>query len=871
MASKILKGIATLFQRRAANPAAKDVVDTDPSEVQQVFQQNLLDTFGEAEVKEGLRIIGNKSKNPELEKLFYKPGETLEDELVNLLETRYMGSERLQAHPLNFNRRGPGAADRYLKINDSGMRLTDLPGGPADKKLYSEFYGNMSGTTRMDGSKVYSNPASILDEDKLLADAAETIDGTLVEDSLYDNSIADIPLINRIMKESGKTETEVRESIINLANDGYDIGDPKRMRTTDDDRIRAYVSNRETIPGDREDFVTDLMEDLDVPTEAKLNLMGANEIESKLIREMENMRDEARAMTEINMAEQSQVSGIMDAFKRLIDDGEDPVEATKFLRDALKRTTTKQKDGGRVHAAFGKFIGEGIMQAARLANKGIKPFGQKQTYKQKIDIRGVSNDQFNEILKKQLERIPDEVVDQPTGEALKFGLDEAEDILTGVKLGLLNPGQRKRIAESMTEKVKKQIYENPVPGLNNEYLEYMDDAIGRMEDLFEIERLGGDLTPKPVKGAPEFIQPDFTQLNRLREREKLLLDPELYKQGQKAVKDLQKQGVMDETGGIPISEVLKDNVIPFKPRDKKFKGGIAGLLRRLNPQLEKDMVKTGPFQTGHRADMLGDMQQIKNRARDEKSGLEVFDEMEQMIIDSPRYNEAAKGAFMKLIDYEKFRSMLLDDNIKLQNMMEIDPEGTEGFIQMLYRREGSQSSMFATGGIVGTLSNQMQQYNPYKQSVIDAQNAITNEDFFKAQDPQYKAQVDYARQQAIQRQSDFSQRINDRQAQIDRVMSMTQQPQMAQQPQMGQLQKQPMNNEEMNAFMQTPTGQGFLGLNEQIKDLGAGLGQAIQNNAEMIGKLDPIKLPSLSNQNVLNSMSINGLGNLFGTRSSYGN
>ena len=316
MASKILKGIATLFQRRAANPAAKDVVDTDPSEVQQVFQQNLIDTFGEAEVKEGLRIIGNKSNNPELEKLFYKPGESLEDELVNLLETRYMGSERLQAHPLNFNRRGPGAADRYLQINDSGMRLTDLPGGPADKKLYSEFYGNMSGTTRMDGSKVYSNPASILDEDKLLADAAETIDGTLVEDSLYDNSIADIPLINRIMKESGKTETEVRESIINLANDGYDIGDPKRMRTTDDDRLRAYISNRETIPGDREDFVTDLMEDLDVPTESKLNLIGANEIESKLIREMENMRDEARAMTEINMAEQNQVSGIMDAFKR---------------------------------------------------------------------------------------------------------------------------------------------------------------------------------------------------------------------------------------------------------------------------------------------------------------------------------------------------------------------------------------------------------------------------------------------------------------------------------------------------------------------------------------------------------------------------
>ena len=686
MASKILKGIATLFQRRAANPAAKDVVDTDPSEVQQVFQQNLLDTFGEAEVKEGLRIIGNKSNNPELEKLFYKPGETLEDELVNLLETRYMSSERLQSHPFNFNRRGPGAADRYLKINDSGMRLTDLPGGPADKKLYSEFYGNMSGTTRMDGSKVYSGPASILDEDKLLADAAETIDGTLVEDSLYDNSIADIPLINRIMKESGKTETEVRESIINLANDGYDIGDPKRMRTTDDDRIRAYVSNRETIPGDKEDFVTDLMEDLDVPTESKLNLMGANEIESKLIREMENMRDEARAMTEINMAEQSQVSGIMDAFKRLIDDGEDPVEATKFLRDALKRTTTKQKDGGRVHAAFGKFIGEGIMQAAKLANKGIKPFGQKQTYKQKMDIRGVSNDQFNEILKKQLNRVPDEVSDEATGRGLYQSLLEAEAIITGQKLGLLNPGQRKRIAESMTEKVKNQIYENPVPGLNNDYLEYMDDAIGRMDAILEIEKLGGDLTPKPIYDGNEIIAAgiDFSQLDKLGKN--------------------------------------TDNVIPFKPREKKFKGGIAGLLKRLNPQLERDMVKTGPFQTGHRADMLGDMQQIKNRARDEKSGLEVFDEMEEMIIDSPRYNEAAKGAFMKLIDYEKFRAMLLDDNIKLQNMMEIDPEGTEGFIQMLYRREGSQSSMFATGGIVNTLAA--------PETTVAQRNAMTNEDLF---------------------------------------------------------------------------------------------------------------------------------------------
>ena len=252
----------------------------------------------------------------------------------------------------------------------------------------------------------------------------------------------------------------------------------------------------------------------------------------------------------------------------------------------------------------------------------------------------------------------------------------------------------------MTEKVKNQIYENPVPGLNNDYLEYMDDAIGRMEAILEIEKLGGDLTPKPIYDGNEIIAAgiDFSQLDRLGKN--------------------------------------TDNVIPFNPREKKFKGGIAGLLKKLNPQLERDMVKTGPFQTGHRADLIGDMQQIKNRARDEKSGLEIFDEMEDMIMDSPRYNEAAKGAFMKLIDYEKFRAMLLDDNIKLQNMMEIDPEGTEGFIQMLYRREGSQSSMFATGGIVNTLAA--------PETTIAQRNAMTNEDFLEKTDVTYSSKQQLA-------------------------------------------------------------------------------------------------------------------------------
>ena len=76
-----------------------------------------------------------------------------------------------------------------------------------------------------------------------------------------------------------------------------------------------------------------------------------------------------------------------------------------------------------------------------------------------------------------------------------------------------------------------------------------------MEAILEIEKLGGDLTPKPIYDGKEIIAAgiDFSQLDKL---------------GKKT-----------------------DNVIPFNPREKKFKGGIAGLLKRLNPQLERSWLK----------------------------------------------------------------------------------------------------------------------------------------------------------------------------------------------------------------------------------------------------------------------------------------
>ena len=156
-----------------------------------------------------------------------------------------------------------------------------------------------------------------------------------------------------MMKETGKTETEIREAIADLANEGYQAGSPKRMSAFDDDRIRAFVSNKETIPGDKEDFVTDMMEALGEGPRKQMDdiIAGMTDESDVILQNMKKMEAEAKAMTEIARAEQTQMGEAIEAFNRMLDDGEEPAVALEFLKNAMKRT--KQADGGRVEMALG--------------------------------------------------------------------------------------------------------------------------------------------------------------------------------------------------------------------------------------------------------------------------------------------------------------------------------------------------------------------------------------------------------------------------------------------------------------------------------------------------------------------------------------
>jgi hypothetical protein len=102
--------------------------------------------------------------------------------------------------------------------------------------------------------------------------------------------------------------------------------------------------------------------------------------------------------------------------------------------------------GGRVGMfAGGSLIGKGIMEAAKLANRGVKPFGAKQTYKQNVKNIGLSN--FD-----QVELVTSKKIDELRNANDVDGLFEMlEDVVSGKKFGMANSTQRKVLQENIEE------------------------------------------------------------------------------------------------------------------------------------------------------------------------------------------------------------------------------------------------------------------------------------------------------------------------------------------------------------------------------------------------------------------------------------
>tara|TARA_B100000282_G_scaffold122261_1_gene87149 strand:+ start:1 stop:1401 length:1401 start_codon:yes stop_codon:yes gene_type:complete len=466
------------------------------------------------------------------------------------------------------------------------------------------------------------------------------------------------------------------------------------------------------------------------------------------------------------------------------------------------------------------------MEAIKLASRGIKPFGQKQTYKQKVTSKGVSKEQFDEIFEKQLNRVPDEVSDEATGRGLHQSLLEAEAIITGQKLGLLTQAQRTKIATAMTKKVSKQIYDNPVSGLNNDYLEYMDDAIGRMDAILEIEKLGGDLTPKPIYSGREIVAAgiDFSQLDKL---------------GKKT-----------------------NNVIPFKPREKKYSGGIAGILR----QLLRRSGMSAP-------DKVADKKQIQNVIRDPNTELErryvegfdgtpptpanrmTIDEIRDMVQKDPRYDKLTAKQMDEVIIKETIRAdFAYNMGIKAEDV-------GDDIVEMLYRERYQNRFGFIGGGIVNTLAA--------PDATKAQQNAMTNQDLFAKMNSPYTQEVMRANQEAVANPMRYQL--------MEQYMNSPAFKEAQERSQQFQLRQAESDQARRMAYMDAEQGladtyagmddfqQVGIGLDKKMDNLGRVLGMGQQQIQQQIAQANPNQPQTgLQSQNVLN---IGGLGNLFGLRS----
>ena len=139
------------------------------------------------------------------------------------------------------------------------------------------------------------------------------------------------------------TPNQIKQAIVKNYNDAYEAGSPKRISIDDDEAIERLVDiNTNYGKTDRQNYIQDIIE-------------------------------EAYAI-QINKGKKA-----------------NPADEVKRLEglEALEKLDTKNRKpnayGGRIGFNLGG-VGKGIMEAVKLATKGIKPFGQKQTYLSLIHI-----------------------------------------------------------------------------------------------------------------------------------------------------------------------------------------------------------------------------------------------------------------------------------------------------------------------------------------------------------------------------------------------------------------------------------------------------------------------------------------------------
>jgi len=373
-------------------------------------------------------------------------GETAEDDVLENLQTAFLGKDPTVINPNSARGRKMMREMQFFPKEKQGITSAKAVQDESDRILKA------MRDMETQSKNMLTESTFLLDEQKLKNEAVDMfmreIDDGFEPTAALERMIRKIKLARTKQADGGR----VGMKFGGLSNKALkSLLDPKLKQDIKELLLMRPKANMGMDPAKTADMqqaknvIRDPRTDLERILKDRADGTKATPLDTMTIRELEQMVQDSPRYTDEQKA----------VFFKLID--KEKIRADHFyntgeeLPDDMLEMLYQQgagdfNQGGRVGMfAGGSLIGKGIMEAAKLANRGVKPFGAKQTYKQNVKNIGLSN--FD-----QVELVTSKKIDELRNANDVDGLFEMlEDVVSGKKFGMANSTQRKVLQENIEE------------------------------------------------------------------------------------------------------------------------------------------------------------------------------------------------------------------------------------------------------------------------------------------------------------------------------------------------------------------------------------------------------------------------------------
>ena len=407
-------------------------------------------------------------------------GETAEDDALENLQTMILGKDPAVINPNSARGRKMMREMQFFPKEKQGITSAKAVEEESDRILKA------MRDMETQSKDMLTESTFLLDEQKLKNEAVDMfmreIEDGFEPTAALERMIRKIKLARTKQADGGR----VGMKLGGLSSKGLNyLLDPKLRQDIKELLLMRPKANMGSDPAKTADMqqavnvIRDPRTDLERILKDRADGTKATPLDTMTIRELEQMVQDSPRYTDEQKA----------VFFKLID--KEKIRANHFyntgeeLPDDMLEMLYQQGEGnfnqgGRVGMfAGGSLIGKGIMEAAKLAQKGVKPFGAKQTYKQNVKMVGM--DEFQEAMKKEFDlelyKI-NKVRGQGNPEAELFDL--YEDVLSGKRYSMLPDKTRQEMMDQIEDAMRDY---NVDGGDFQNFMGYMADEYGVSRDV----------------------------------------------------------------------------------------------------------------------------------------------------------------------------------------------------------------------------------------------------------------------------------------------------------------------------------------------------------------------------------------------------